>query len=102
MAIKESKYTPLRPVGRCRLRVTSARIFGLHLGIIRGRLTLADLSRANCRFPCNQRQQLVVEMKLAAQKPQSFGHNTQGEERRQNTTIHALAHPQHEHVAEIA
>jgi len=41
-------------------------------------------------------------MKLAAQKPQSFGHNTQGEERRRNTTIHALAHPQHEHVAEIA
>lgn len=68
MAIKESKYTALRPVGRWRLRVTSARIFGLHLGIIRGRLTLADLSRASCRFACNQRQQFVVEMKLTAQK----------------------------------
>ena len=67
-----------------------------------GGIALGDLSRANCRFPCNQRQQLVVEMKLAAQKPQSFGHNTQGEERRRNTTIHALAHPQHEHLAVVA
>ena len=68
MAIKESKYTALRPVGRCRLRVTSARIFGLRFGILRGGIALGDLSHASCRFACNQRQQLVVEMKLTAQK----------------------------------
>ena len=36
MVKKESKYTPLRPVGRWRLRVTSARIFGLRFDILRG------------------------------------------------------------------
>lgn len=34
----------------------------------KGGIALGYLSRANCRFPCNQRQQLVMEMKLTAQK----------------------------------
>lgn len=36
MTKKESKYTALRPVGRWRLRMTSARILGLLFVILRG------------------------------------------------------------------